>query len=82
MTQNKLPYFFDINSQPYTDTGLRYFILDSDRLQIDQILKKNEIIASTETIPSYDYRDQKKIAKLTIIIAGIVVLIMVLLILL
>ncbi len=81
MEQSNLPYFFDIDSQPYTDTGLRYFILDSDRPQIDHVLKENEIIASTETIPSYDYRDQKKIGKLTLIIAGIIVLLMILLIL-
>ncbi|WP_438965368.1 hypothetical protein [Flavobacterium sp.] len=41
-----------------------YFLLDKDRAKINELLIKNEIIASTETIPSYDYKENKKVQKL------------------
>ena len=41
-----------------------YFLLDKDRTKINDLLMKNGIIASTETIPSYDYQENKKVQKL------------------
>ena len=75
LIENNIPFYSDVDIQPYTDNGIRYFVLDSDRYKIDQQLKDKEIIASTETIPSYDYRDQKKIGTISIIVVSIVVII-------
>lgn len=52
-----------------------YFLLDKDKIKINDLLIKNEIIASTETIPTYDYREQKKVQKLYFKILLIVTLI-------
>lgn len=61
-------YYTNINEQPFIDGGIRYFLLDVDREKIDQILIKNEILASTETIPNNDYKDDYKIIKLSLLI--------------
>jgi len=74
LKEHNIPFYSDQNIQPYTDTGIRYFVLDSDRYKIDQLLKDKKIIASTETIPSYDYRDQKKIGTISIIVVSIVII--------
>ena len=52
-----------------------YFLFDKDKIKINDLLIKNEIIASTETIPTYDYREQKKVQKLYFKILLIVTLI-------
>ena len=72
---NQIPYYIEINEQPDTVEGLRYFILDTDRRKVDQLLIENDIIASTETISNYDYRDQKKLYN----VYGLAVIIIVLL---
>jgi hypothetical protein len=74
LIQNNIAFYSDIDLQPFTDNGIRYFILDSDRQKIDEILKVNTIIASTETISSYDYRDETKIQKIYWLVALIIVL--------
>ena len=61
-------YYTNINEQPFIDGDIRYFLLDVDREKIDQILIKNEILASTETIPNNDYKDDYKIIKLSLLI--------------
>jgi hypothetical protein len=73
LCDNEIEFYSDLNEQPFIDAGIRYFLLDSDRPKIDRILKEAEIIASTETIPFYDYRDQKKIGKLYILMFVVIV---------
>jgi len=63
LENNRIMYYSDVNEQPFIGGGIRYFFLDSDREKVDQILMEKDIIASTETIPSYDYREQKKISR-------------------
>jgi len=70
--KNGIDFYFEEN-QPNIMGGIRYFLRDIDRLKIDKILIENEIIASTETIPSNDYRDQQKAQKIYAITACIVV---------
>lgn len=50
-------------------TYTRYFLLDKDRLQIDDIIKRTGITVSTETIQMTDYSDVQKINKLYLYIA-------------
>jgi hypothetical protein len=73
-----IEYYCDIENQPFLESGIRYFILDTDRFKLDGILRENSIIAHTETIPTSDYRDGKKAMKLYLTVSGIVVGIMIL----
>lgn len=68
LDNNGILYYSDIDEQPFIDGGIRYFFLNSDREKIDQILIETGIIASTETIPIYDYRDQQKISKFYLVL--------------
>ena len=68
-----IKYYSEINEQPSIDGGIRYFLLDSDMKNVDQIITQNGIIASAESILVSDYRDEKKIMKLYLIIAGIII---------
>ncbi len=63
MNRKQIPFYSDINEQPNTTEGIRYFILDTDLEKVDKLLIENGIIASTETISNYDFRDQKKFYK-------------------
>ncbi len=77
LEKDNIPFYSDLDTQPFITSGIRYFILDSDRLKIDEILKMNDIIASTETILSYDYRDETKIQKIYWLVALIIVLVLI-----
>jgi len=59
--------FYTEENQPVISDGIRYFLLDKDRFEINEILNKSGIIASTETISMSDYRDIKKAYKLYLI---------------
>ena len=77
MAKRNIEYYCDTENDVFGNQN-RYYIKDSDRILIDAIFKENEIIASTETIPSSDYRDEKKTMSLYLKVAGIVVGIMIL----
>lgn len=81
LEKQNIEYYCDIENQPSITGGIRYFIKDEDRIKLDKIFIENKIIAQTETIPSYDYRDGKKTQKLylkvTGIILGIIILIVI-----
>ena len=70
--KNGIDFYFE-EDQPNLSGGTRYFLRDIDRPKIDKIINENEIIGSTETIPSYDYRDEQKVQKVYVIAACIVV---------
>jgi hypothetical protein len=72
LENQKIEYYCDIQNQPMFESGIRYFILDADRIKLDKIFTENGIIAHTETIPTADYRDGKKAMKLYLIVGGIV----------
>jgi hypothetical protein len=75
---HNIEYYCDIEIQPNFESGIRYLILDADRIKLDKIFTENGIIAHTETIPTADYRDGKKAMKLYLKVGGIVVGIMIL----
>lgn len=64
MNRKQIPFYSEINEQPDIAEGIRYFILDTDREKVDKLLIENAIIATTETISNYDFRDQKKFYKM------------------
>lgn len=79
LEKQNIEYFCDIENQPFFGNEIRYFIRDTDRMKLDKVFTENEIIARTETIPTSDYRDEKKVMKLYLtvgaIAAGIIILI-------
>lgn len=76
LEKNGIKFYQDSKEQPYIDKGIRYFLSDKDRRKIDRILIENGIVASTETIPGYDYNDQSKAIKtFLLVIAGLTILI-------
>ena len=77
LLNNEIHFYSNLNEQPIIDGGVRYFLLDSDRAKIDQIIIENEIMASTETIPTSDHRDNKKSIKLYFYIVAIVIVTMI-----
>ena len=74
-----IKYYADINEQPSIESGIRYFLLDSDMKNVDQIIIENGIVANTESHLISDFGDQKRIMKLYVIVAlaviGIIILI-------
>ena len=77
LIENNVPFY----KNDLTNDSL-YFLLDKDKIKINDLLIKNEIIASTETISTYDYREQKKVQMLYFKILLIVILITIIAILL
>lgn len=74
LLENGVDFYFE-EKQPNITSGIRYFLRDVDRPKIDKIVIENGIIVSTETIPSYDYRDQQKAQKIYAITACVVIVI-------
>ncbi|MCL6462835.1 hypothetical protein SAMN05444372_104225 [Flavobacterium micromati] len=77
LENQNIQYYCDIENQPMFENGIRYFILQIDRIKLDKIFRENGIIAHTETIPTSDYRDGKKAMKLYLKVGGIVIGIMI-----
>lgn len=71
MNQN-IDYFKDEKSI----VNFRYFFLNNDKVNIDLILRKKEIIASIETLPIHEYKEEKKIQKFYLKIVIIVLIIL------
>jgi len=73
LEKSGIKYYADINEQPTIDSGIRYFLLDSDMQNVDRIVKENGIVANTESNLISDFRDEKKVMKLYVTVAGAVI---------
>lgn len=73
LQKNGIKYYYDIDEQPFIDSGIRYFLLDSDRKTVDRILISNSIIATIESLPITDYKDNKKMMKIFLLIALMII---------
>jgi hypothetical protein len=80
LEKQNIEYYCEIENQPMFESGIRYFIKNADRIKIDKIFIQNGIIAHKETIPTSDYRDEKKAMKLYLKVCGFVFGIMILII--
>jgi hypothetical protein len=69
MYARNIPFHLDDNPMAYT----RYFLLDEDRQQIDAVLKETGIIAGTETIRMTDYGDSKKVHRIYLCVAIVMI---------
>ena len=66
---------FHLDDNPLAPT--RYFLLDEDRNKINDIMKQTGIIVSTDTIPMTDYTEAKKVYKIYLYVAVMVVMLFV-----
>jgi hypothetical protein len=73
LNEKNIPFHIDDNPMAYT----RYFLLDEDRQQIDAVLKEMGIIAGTDTIRMTDYGDSKKVHKVYLYVAIVVIALLV-----
>ena len=78
LNKSNIKFYIDIETQALVDNSIRYFLLDENQTEINNIIKNKNIIANTETISIADYRDLKSYYKVYFIIALIVVLITIL----
>lgn len=73
LEKSGIKYYAEINEQPSIDGGIRYFLLDSDMENVDRIVKENGIVANTESNLISDFRDEKKVMKLYVVVVGAVI---------
>jgi hypothetical protein len=79
LLENNIDFYHNSNENSDISDGTLFFLLDKDRIIIDQLLIDNEIIASTETIMISDYRVEKKVQKfhflVYLLVVGLLILI-------
>src|SRR5690554_415608 len=73
LQKNGIKYYYDTREQPFIDSGIRYFLLDKDRKVVDEILISNSIIATIESLPITDYKVNKKMMKIFLLIALMII---------
>jgi|SRR5690554_1056094 len=80
LEKESIEYYSDLECQPDIEEGIRYLIRNKDRESLDEIIKKHQIIAGTETIPISNYREDRKIyaiyLKIILVIALIILIVM------
>ena len=70
LNKNGIPFHLD--DSPLVPT--RYFLLDEDRDRIDAVINENGVIAGTDTIPMTDYAEAKKVYKIYLYVAVVVII--------
>lgn len=73
LLENNIDFYHNSNENSDISDGTLFFLLDKDRIIIDQLLIDNGIIASTETILMSDYREETKVQKFHFLVYLIVV---------
>lgn len=81
LLENNIDFYHNSNENSDISDGTLFFLLDKDRVMIDQLLIDNEIIASTETIMISDFREERKVQKFHFLVYLIIILILVLIVL-
>ena len=67
LEENGISYYTNIDEQPDIDGGLRYFLLSSDKVEIEKLIAANQIISSNESNIMLDFKDYRKLFKVFII---------------
>lgn len=79
LLENNIDFYHNSNENSDISDGTLFFLLDKDRIIIDQLLIDNGIIASTETILMSDYREETKVQKfyfsVFLIVVGLLILV-------
>lgn len=79
LLEKNIDYYHNSIENLDVSYGTRFFLLEKDRAIIDQLLIDNEIIASTETILIFDYREERKVQKfhflVYLLVVGLVILV-------
>lgn len=70
LNKRGIKYYVEINEQPSIDIGIRYFLLDTDLENVDQIIKENGIVANVESNLISDFNDNKKALGLFILVTA------------
>lgn len=65
---------FDVDTNIPNSTYIRYFLRDSDRKDIDEIITQNQIVANLESLPSLDYQESRRTMFLVIAMAALLTL--------
>jgi len=73
LLENNIDFYHNSNENSDISSETLFFLLDKDRIIIDQILIENEIIASTEIILISDYREETKVQKFHFLVYFLVV---------
>ncbi|WP_336127445.1 hypothetical protein [Mesoflavibacter sp. CH_XMU1422-2] len=73
--KNEIKYHVE---NEYFGDKIRFFFLDSDHKKVDNIIVKNEIVATVESNLVSDFNDQSKKVKLYLIIAFVFIAIIIL----
>ena len=73
LLNNGIKYYTEINEQPLTESGFRYFLLNEDRKKIDDIIKKNGISTSLESSLIIDFEDNNKLMRAYLLVAVTIV---------
>lgn len=64
MNKNGIDFYSNLNEQPIINEGIRYFLLETDKIRIDEIIKENGILSGIESTGIVDYTDSKKMYKI------------------
>ncbi|NJB84190.1 hypothetical protein [Wenyingzhuangia aestuarii] len=60
LNKHNIDFYEKIEEQPNINNGIRYFLLDKDKFEIDIIIKENEILSGIESTGIYDMKLTKK----------------------
>ncbi|MGQ3234305.1 hypothetical protein [Flavobacterium sp.] len=71
-----IPFHTDDN-QATVGSGICYFLPDGNKVQIDNFLMGTGIIAPTDTIGMYDVEISRKVNRMYLAVAGIVIMLLV-----
>lgn len=81
LQKSGIKYYADLNEQPFIDSGVRYFLLDSDMENVDRIIIENGIVANTESNLISDFTDENKVMKLYVAVVSAIIGIIILIVL-
>ena len=63
LNKHGIKFYTNLNEQPFIQGGIRYFLLDKDRIEIDKIVKSNNIQTSIESIGVNNFGFQSHLKK-------------------
>lgn len=73
LINNDIDFYFE-KDQPDINVSIRYFFKHSDAIEIDKIIRNNQIITSSENQIA-DYEEERQIQKIYIKVAVVAILI-------
>lgn len=79
LNEKGIDFYADYNGESSSESLVQYYLLNKDRITVEEILLKNEIVLASQAIQYSEFSEERKFMSLYLKLIGVFIVLMLLL---